>query len=455
MERFEIEDIVAQDAKGVVFHGRMIDSGDLVAIRRFFPFGKDGEGLEKEEGIAFSIAASRLATVSHPALRRVIEGSVDPIDGMPYLVSEWIQGQTLPDVLGHEYLDPALVNDVMRLALEVSLVLSNILGEEALWIETTPESILVGDTESGRGFTFWISPFKWLGSDTQQRNLSDLVILGESLAGWSNKFVGDQAGNGLGGWFKWLKANPDTGLREAMEHLAESTGSEPPPSDEVLVNAATVKPAVLVKQPSSKAPLLALGALSLLVLFVALAYLHKTAKAPVIEEEFATQEISEVIIASQNYTTTEPADLEKSADIESPETPPEVAANPETEDLETSATEETAAHEAQPTVTALSPDNIEEIDKLDIGTEVTLTGIFRATGSSRSGKSIYLEFESEERDPIRGVIQENSYEDEYSEKSFTPMIGKNITLRGTVLRFSFGNSSLVRIRSMQDISVVP
>ena len=71
MERFEIEEIVAQDTHGVVFRARIISSGTPVATRRFFPFGKEGEGLMKEEGIAFGIAASRLANLNHPALRGV------------------------------------------------------------------------------------------------------------------------------------------------------------------------------------------------------------------------------------------------------------------------------------------------------------------------------------------------------------------------------------------------
>ncbi|MGJ8644856.1 MAG: hypothetical protein ACSHX9_15720 [Luteolibacter sp.] len=559
MERFEIEDIVAQDAQGVVFRARMAPSGDLVAIRRFFPFGKDGEGLEKEEGIAFGIAASRLATLNHPALRRVIEGSIDPIDGIPYLVSEWIEGRTLPDVLSSEKLEPALVNDVMRLALEVSLVLSKVLGEEALWIETNPESVLVGDTESGRGFTFWISPFKWLGSDAQQRNLSGLVTLGECLAGWSNKLVSDQAGNGLGGWFKWLKANPDTGLRQAMESLAESTGNEPPPTDEFLVEAATAKPAVLIKQPSSKAPLLILGVISLLVLCAALAYLHKTAETPVIEEDFAKQEISEVIVVKEDNTAADPANSEKPDDEPEPKEPTETApeAKPEMvklnplqleylSELKTGtsisltgklhrvvmqrsktaitlifaqgkkelpicaiaqkgdfkgnfhvkafepfvgkmvtveglsingkdrkprhiriadikditllqppAPENSSEKAAQPQSLSLSPDDREKIEEFEKGAEVTLSGLFRTTSFSRSGKSLYLEFASLEEEPIRGVIQQSNYDGEFSDKAFTELIGKTITIKGTVFRYNFGNPAMVKVRLREDIVESP
>ncbi len=84
-------------------------------------------------------------------------------------------------------MEPALVIDVLRIALETSIVLSHVLGEEAVWVETEVESIVVGTSESGRGFTFWISPFKWLGSEMESRKLSSIVSLGEELTGWKRK----------------------------------------------------------------------------------------------------------------------------------------------------------------------------------------------------------------------------------------------------------------------------
>lgn len=451
MERFEIEDMVAQDPQGVVFRARIQSSGAPVAIRRFFPFGRDGKGLEEEEAIAFSIAATRLASLKHPALRSVIEGSVDPIDGMPYLVSEWIEGVTLPDALNGDEPDLIHIVEVMRLALEVSLVLSDVLGEEALWVETDPQSILVGDEESGRGFTFWISPFKWLGADAQQRNLSDLVKLGEGLAGWDRKMVGEQAGNGLGGWFKRLKANPDTSIREALDSLAACTSTHTPSPIESPVETATAKPAVLIKQPSSKAPLIILAAFSLLLLGVILLYLHRTAQAPVIEEEFAAQEISEVITETEDTTIAK--NLSKTEDrseitsLTRPEEPP----NERTEKQSEQVTEK------EPTTNhfQLTPDDRDPIEDLDNGTEVTLSGVFRSTRFSGTGKSLYLEFESDAQDSVRGVVHQRGYPGDYSREAFAALIGKTITLKGAVFKDNFGNPALVKILTRDDISEAP
>ena len=54
--RFQIQDIVAQDQFGVVFHALDVATGKPVAVRRFFPFGVDGGGLFDEERKGYDLA---------------------------------------------------------------------------------------------------------------------------------------------------------------------------------------------------------------------------------------------------------------------------------------------------------------------------------------------------------------------------------------------------------------
>lgn len=280
MSRFEIEDILSQDKKGVVFRALDSKKGHAVALHRFFPFGQDGGGLKNEESVAFCVAAKRLRSVTHPALRSVYSGAVDPIDDMPYLVLEWVDGAKLDHVLAGENLDPKLVIQLLRLALEVSLLLSEILGEEAVWVETETDSIFVGSEESGRGFVFWLSPFKWLGAEFESRKLTAITDLGEHLAGWKGKLIADQAGHGLGGWLKWMKNNPDASLTQALESLPISTTSDVAPLTPRPSFAAPVasRPAVKVKQPSSISPLLIAACVGLLLAVGGLAYFRMSAK---------------------------------------------------------------------------------------------------------------------------------------------------------------------------------
>ena len=294
MSSFEIEDIVSQDKKGIVFRAHDLEMGHAVALRRFFPFGQDGGGLKEEESVAFRIAAERLVGVSHPALRAIFSGAVDPIDNMPFMVAEWVDGAKLDEVLNGETLDPRLVIQILQLALEVSLFLSEILGEEAVWVETNTDSIFVGSEESGRGFVFWLSPFKWLGAELGSRKLAALVEMGERLAGWKGKLIGNNAGHGLGGWLKWMKNNPDASLAEALESLpiASSDGDTPPPPKPSVAAPIAFPSAVKVKQPSSASPIFIAACVGLLLAVGGLFYYRMNVQAPVDPPLAAEQKIS-------------------------------------------------------------------------------------------------------------------------------------------------------------------
>jgi hypothetical protein len=226
IQRFHIEDLIAQDASGVVFRAWDQETGQTVALRRFFPFGAAGGGLQADEQAAYQIAVERLAGLRHVALRSVIGGACDPIDGMPYLVTEWVEGKSLQEYLAGGAL---LAQDAIELidqALEVSELLSQVLVEEAVWVETRLQSIVVGDESSGRRFTFWICPLKWLGSNEKSRGLGAVLTLAGQVMGWKGRRVQDQAGQGLGGWINRLRCmGANTSLSQAREMLASAVAA--------------------------------------------------------------------------------------------------------------------------------------------------------------------------------------------------------------------------------------
>ena len=450
MKRFEIEDIVAQDKHGIVYRAHDSSLDRTVALRRFFPFGQNGGGLEKEETQAFEIAALRLAEVKHESLRSVIHGGVDPIDNIPFLVTEWVDGLSLREILAEESLDPALVIDIMRLALEVSIVLSHVLGEEAVWIETEIESIVVGTDESGRGFTFWISPFKWLGNQSDARKLSSLVSMGEELAGWKKKIVSDQAGLGLGGWFKWSKKNPDTSLREALEVLAASTGNEPPPPEEQILEKAVGSPRMKLKQRSTKKPmLLALVAVLCLASGV-LFFLHKTAKAPVMTSDFTEQEISPLIVAEKRpKRSPRPSPPQSATDRVNSNAirlAKEAAQRTESEKI---ATEKVAERGG-----IYVPQDHGIFDDLKHADPVKLRGKLKKTTLSNSGISLYFLFTENDSDAsIKGMIRKGDFKGDFGIQAMAPLIGKEITLEGHKFKES-SNRRLVKITSSDQIEII-
>ncbi|MES2982743.1 MAG: hypothetical protein V4727_10550 [Verrucomicrobiota bacterium] len=226
MTRFEIQDIASQNQDGVTFRALDKSTDQIVSLRRFFPFGQDeegGEGLDPQEGKAYSSACQKLSRVHHPALRKTIFGDTDPVDGMPFLVTEWIEGESLADVLGNNTMEPRMIIDLVRQALDVCVTLSNTLENEAVWIDTKLESIIVSNPTENPSFSFRICPFKWLGTQSHEKNLTGIVTLVESLMGWKSKLVSDQAGLGLGGWLKLLRQNPQMGLQDALLSLPDPT----------------------------------------------------------------------------------------------------------------------------------------------------------------------------------------------------------------------------------------
>lgn len=216
---------MVQDASGVVFRALDTETQEFVALRRFFPSGADGGGLNTEQQNAYQLTVSQLAAVSHPALRSIISGDCDPIDGMPYIATEWIEGSRLSTCLEHGPITPEEVTHLLIQALEVSQILSAVLGQEGIWIETGLEAIVIGAENTGRNVTFWIAPQKWLGENDSRRGLECIIELTETLMGWHGKTVSETAGKGLGRWLKWLRgAKGKTNLQEVREMLASATG---------------------------------------------------------------------------------------------------------------------------------------------------------------------------------------------------------------------------------------
>ncbi|MFD2257716.1 hypothetical protein ACFSSA_13630 [Luteolibacter algae] len=458
MSRFEIEEIIAQGETGIVYRGTDTKNHEPVAIRRFFPYGQNGGGLDAAEAASFRSAAEKLCFVEHPALRSIVAGDLDPIDGIPFIVTQWIEGVSLKTIIAGEVLDPALVIDLLRIALEVSIVLSHVLGEEAVWIETDVESIVLGTQDSERSFTFWICPFKWLGRDIESRTLSSIAELGEELAGWQNKLVSDQAGNGLGGWLKWIKANPETSLREARERLASCTGGAAPDRESTLVRRST-RPAstVMVKQPSSKTPLV-IAALIVMIGAAGYFYLPKNTKLPTISPQYTEQTISEVITSAEKTPPVEkPRERQSQTRSEALSRANDLAEKLSQEAAENHDTQAALLQEQLQIMEErggiLSPDDVVLVESFPSGTDVKLSGTLRGIRLSSSGKTLYLNF-SNPYDPnqINGIIRKSDYEDDFPGGGFTALIGKKILLTGKTFRESSKKKPFVKITSRSQIS---
>lgn len=258
INRFHIEDIIAQDTEGITYRALDTQADAMVALRRFFPFDTNDVGLRNQEQASYNVAISKFTRLNHPALRAVVGGGCDPIDGIPYIVTEWVEGDTLQSIIERGPLPAEVAAVLLTQALEVCEFLSKALEEEAIWVETDLQTIVLGNEATGRGFTFWNSPAKWLGVDGQSCGFGTLATLAEEIMDWKNKTIRDDAGGGLGKWIKWLRgAPPTTPLREVREMLTTTVTTELPINIQSLMIKASpqpVSPPVKVRQPTKSKP---------------------------------------------------------------------------------------------------------------------------------------------------------------------------------------------------------
>ncbi|RPJ32874.1 MAG: hypothetical protein EHM17_12245 [Verrucomicrobiaceae bacterium] len=399
--------MILQDASGVVFRALDTETGKSVALRRFFPFGAGGGGLLEDEQTAYNIALDRLAGLHHPALRSVIAGGCDPVDGIPFIATEWIEGEVLAPLIERRPLPAEAASELLTQALEVSELLSHVLAEEGVWVETDPQTIVLGNAESGRGFTFWISPLKWLGGNEQAGGMASIILLAEEIMGWKGRMVSDQSGGGLGAWIKWLRqAAPTTTLRELRENLAAAVGTEPPPAAAKLVAQAARPPA----RKSSKVPVLA--GLGLVLILTGLSGWLHTRNRPIPEMPEAAPFSSEASTVNQRAA--------------------ELSAQATAADQEKQATLAAQHSAVESRGGVFSPAEGDWL-ALQKGQPARLEGRLAKTGLSNSGKTLYLYFsENPTATEPRGAVPLKAAPADLSETSLAAFIGKKIRISGQV-----------------------
>lgn len=427
IQRFHIEDLIAQDTSGVVFRALDTETGQPVAVRRFFPFGVDGGGLNAAEQPAYRRALGRLAGLSHPALRSVVAGGCDPVDGMPYIATEWIEGTPLQAFLAQGPLPVHVATELLTQVLEVCELLSSLLGEEALWVDTGLQTIIVGSPDSGRRFTFWICPLTWLGEVEKSCGLAALITLTENLLGWHDRPVSARAGGGLGGWLNWLRhAATGARLHEAREALATAMGAAPSYATRHLV----VHPTRQQAQPSASHPAIGLWVVNLGLACVA---------AGLGSWLFIRQPASDAVtaVAAQALPDLElPAAVAVPRATPPPRDPP-VVALPATP-LATRARIE-PPDAARSTRGAISWTSRELLVHNE-AQEVVVEGVLAKIDFSGTKKTMYLLFSKiPGKNDARGAVACKTAAADLSESALTPLVGKKIRLRGTVnVQRSFG-----------------
>lgn len=400
--RYEIQDILTQDASGVTFHAVDRETDAEVVLRRFFPFGVDGGGLEDEERQAYEIAVRRLKDVGHPSLRRVTDGGSDPVDGMPFLVTEWHVGEPLSERLKIRPLSPPSAKALVDLALECCQVLSQTFQEETVWIETDPHSIILGGDASDRKVSFWISPLRWLGDAESRRGLEPIADMVEIVTGWKPEKISDQAGDGLGWWFKSLKRNPEMwNLEEARKALHDG-----PPAARPTATVPVPHPTMMSSGPQT---------------------------IPAQPASFPLQPKSPTVIwpwIVAGVLTTGALGFVAWQVLKKPDTPPSIAIGMEQSELSDQEAAARASARAAEMAEALRSGRIARSP--EVGDSFTAEALVRGLRQSDSKKTTYLEFAEEDGLEI-SAIRYRTKSGSIKHDKLQALVGKKVRITGTVV----------------------
>ncbi len=178
---FEVKRFIARGGMGEVFEGVNITSDERVAIKVMLP------ALAADPNIQamFRKEAKTLTRLSHPALVQYRVLAQEPQLGVLYIVTEFVDGANLSDVLGREKADlPTLIG--MLRCLAEGLRAAHMLG--AIHRDISPDNVLLEDgrLDRARIIDFGIAKDLDPGSKT---------IIGDGFAGKLSYVAPEQLGD--------------------------------------------------------------------------------------------------------------------------------------------------------------------------------------------------------------------------------------------------------------------
>ncbi|WP_353646406.1 protein kinase [Mesorhizobium sp. WSM2239] len=177
---YELDEHLASGGMGEVYRGHNIQTGDLVAIKIVLPeFSRDQTILS-----LFRKEASVLNHLSHDAVVRYHVFTIDPGIGRPYLAMEFVNGESLHDVIRR---GPMPTEQVRRLCLRLADGLSAVHGANTFHRDLSPDNIILpsGRVERAKIIDFGIA---------RSAKIGDGTLIGGRFAGKYNYVSPEQLG---------------------------------------------------------------------------------------------------------------------------------------------------------------------------------------------------------------------------------------------------------------------
>jgi hypothetical protein len=141
--RYQVEAEIGRGAMGVVYRARDPKIDRLVAIKTISLAGQEPDE-EREYRERFLHEARAAGRLSHPGIVTIFDAGEDPETGGPYLVMEYISGESLSKVLSANG-GRLPVLDSLRLILEISEALNYAHSQGVVHRDIKPANILITD----------------------------------------------------------------------------------------------------------------------------------------------------------------------------------------------------------------------------------------------------------------------------------------------------------------------
>jgi serine/threonine protein kinase len=136
---YEIEGEVARGGMGVVYRGRDVRLGRPVAIKLLLAPGATGPDTPRVR--RFSREAEALASLGHPGLLGVYDFGILPHPAVPYMITEWLEGQTLDQRLRQE--GTMDVAEALDLAEAIARAVAHAHGRGVLHRDLKPSNVVL------------------------------------------------------------------------------------------------------------------------------------------------------------------------------------------------------------------------------------------------------------------------------------------------------------------------
>jgi serine/threonine protein kinase len=177
---YEIERLIGVGGMGEVYKGRVIQTGDAVAIKIIRP-----ELAQNEDALAlFRKEAAALHNLYHEAIVRYYLFSVDPDLGAPYLSMEYVDGQPLSEILKR---GPLTLESTRILQRRLASGLQAAHNVGIVHRDVSPDNIILPSTDVARAkiVDFGIARSMLLGDST---------VIGRGFAGKLSYVSPEQVG---------------------------------------------------------------------------------------------------------------------------------------------------------------------------------------------------------------------------------------------------------------------